>query len=249
MNQSATDGSRLARWSLWLGLAAVVIPAISALGARFGLWSFGIGLLLAPASLIPAAAGLILGLAALARQRKAAGSRGAAAAGVAISLLAAGYLGLGVQSAFNNPPLLEVSTDIEDPPRFVAAHQLRAEGDNPLNYDSEVIGPVQRDAYPDIVPLVMPLPRDEMHDRAREALIAMGLEIVREDREGGAIEAVATTFWFGFKDDVVLRLREVETGTRLDLRSASRVGITSDLGANARRIREIISRVEAAALQ
>jgi len=247
MNQSATGGGRLARWSLWLGLAAVALPIVGALGARIGLWHFGIGLLLAPGSLIPAILGLILGLIALARQRESSGSRATAAIGAAISLLAAGYLGLSLQSAFSHPQMLDVSTDIADPPRFVAAHQLRAEGDNPLNYDSEVIGPVQREGYPDIAPLVMPLPRDEMYDRAREALVALGLEIVREDREGGRIEAVATTFWFGFKDDVVLRLREVETGTRLDLRSASRVGVSSDLGANARRIREIISRVEAAA--
>ena len=63
----------------------------------------------------------------------------------------------------------------------------------------------------------------------------MGWEIVNIDRRAGIVESTATTFWFGFKDDVVIRLRNDNGMTLIDLRSVSRVGM-SDLGVNAARI-------------
>jgi uncharacterized protein (DUF1499 family) len=71
----------------------------------------------------------------------------------------------------------------------------------------------------------------------------LGLEIVNEDKAAGMIEATATTFWFGFKDDVVLRIRPTANGSIVDVRSVSRVG-QSDLGANAKRIRAILRGIE-----
>ncbi|MFB3106560.1 MAG: DUF1499 domain-containing protein [Pseudomonadales bacterium] len=67
----------------------------------------------------------------------------------------------------------------------------------------------------------------------------MGLELVNEARLQGMIEATATTFWFGFKDDMVVRIRPSGAGSVIDVRSVSRVGM-SDLGANARRIGEFL---------
>ena len=63
----------------------------------------------------------------------------------------------------------------------------------------------------------------------------MGLEIVAVDRGAGLVEATATTFWFGFKDDIVVRVVGDGEGSKIDLRSMSRVG-QSDVGANAARI-------------
>ncbi len=243
MTQPKTVTSKLPQWSMGLGLLAVALPVLGALGTRFGLWNFGIGLLLVPASLIPATLGLIFGLLGVWRLRKAGQAPTTAALGAAISLLAGVYLGLGVLSVFSVPPIHNVSTDIEDPPRFTAAYELRGEEENPLEYDSEVIGPLQREGYPELGPLVLPVSAEQMYQRVMTALGDMDLEIVREDPEQGEIEAVATTRWFGFKDDVVIRLRETDAGTRLDIRSVSRVGVV-DLGANAARILEIISRVE-----
>ena len=71
----------------------------------------------------------------------------------------------------------------------------------------------------------------------------LGLEIVNEDTAAGMIEATATTFWFGFKDDVVVRVRATASGSIVDIRSVSRVG-QSDLGANAKRIRAILHGIE-----
>ena len=243
MNQSSNRRSKLALLSLGLGLLAIVLPVLGGLGTRIGLLYYGIGILLVPLSLIAGIVGLILGVIALRRHVKANERSPLAAPGAAVSLLAVSYLGVSVASAFTVAPIHNVSTDIEDPPEFTVAAALRGEGDNSLFYDSETIGPLQREGYPDLGPLVMDLPWDEMFELVRGVLIDMGLEIVREDPERGEIETVATTFWFGFKDDLVVRLRETDAGTRMDVRSVSRVGVV-DLGANAERIFEIIDRVE-----
>ena len=72
----------------------------------------------------------------------------------------------------------------------------------------------------------------------------MGWELVANDRTSGRIEATDTTFWFGFKDDVVVRITEDPSGqsSRIDVRSKSRVGV-GDVGTNARRVRELLSRL------
>lgn len=243
MNQTTSKRSRLAVSAMTLGVLAIVLPVLGGLGTRVGIWSFGIGLLLAPLGLLAGVIGLLLGLVALLRLRKAGGPLGLAAAGTGVSALGALYLGSAVLSAFTVAPIHNVSTDIEDPPQFTVAASLRAETDNPLVYDSETIGPLQREGYPDLEPLDMDMPRDQAYELVRGVLVDMGLELVREAPEQGEIEAVATTFWFGFKDDLVVRLRDTDGGTRMDVRSVSRVGVV-DLGANAERIFEIIGRVQ-----
>jgi len=49
-----------------------------------------------------------------------------------------------------------------------------------------------------------------------------------------------------FKDDVVVRVAPATNGSRIDVRSVSRVG-RSDLGANARRIRMFLTALSARA--
>ena len=84
-------------------------------------------------------------------------------------------------------------------------------------------------------------PADEVVDRTEAVLRGMGMEIVSVNKTMGLVEATATTFWFGFKDDVVVRAQPAaDGGTRVDVRSISRVG-QSDLGANAARIGEILN--------
>jgi len=68
----------------------------------------------------------------------------------------------------------------------------------------------------------------------------MGLTDIRTDSEIGIVEGVASSFWFGFKDDVVARVGD----SQIDFRSVSRVGI-SDLGANTARIIDLRARTEA----
>jgi uncharacterized protein (DUF1499 family) len=80
-------------------------------------------------------------------------------------------------------------------------------------------------------------------ERAKGAVEEAGWQIAREDPSAGRIEAVATTFWFGFKDDVVIRIAADGPGSRVDVRSKSRVG-KGDLGTNAQRIRAYQRRLQ-----
>jgi uncharacterized protein (DUF1499 family) len=142
------------------------------------------------------------------------------------------------------PAIHDITTDTHDPPLFVAVVPLRADAPNKLDY-SQAVARQQRERYPDLGPRVLNLPRDQAFERALAAARSAGWEIVAADQAAGRIEATDTTRWFGFKDDVVIRLTGEGNGTRVDVRSVSRVG-GSDIGTNARRIREYLDSLEPA---
>lgn len=126
--------------------------------------------------------------------------------------------------------------------------ELRRKAPNPPGYDGPEVAAKQRLAYPDIVPLDLPLPVDAVFARALETARTLGWEIVAAEPAAGRIEAVDTTRWLRFKDDVVIRIaaRAAPAGTaltRVDVRSKSRTG-QSDLGANAARIRRFLERMQ-----
>ena len=138
---------------------------------------------------------------------------------------------IGVPSAFvlsarGQPAIHDITTDPDNPPAFVAILPLRTGAANPPEYGGGVVAAQQRRAYPDIQPLTLRVRKDEAFDRALAAVRALGWDVVADDRQSGRIEAVDTTFWFGFKDDVVIRIAEAPAngGTRVDVRSKSRVG-------------------------
>ncbi|MDX1580549.1 MAG: DUF1499 domain-containing protein, partial [Alphaproteobacteria bacterium] len=79
--------------------------------------------------------------------------------------------------------------------------------------------------------------------KAAEVVRDKGWEIADISAAAGRIEATATTLFFGFKDDVVIRVRASDGQTQVDMRSASRVGL-SDLGANAARIEDFMSELK-----
>jgi uncharacterized protein (DUF1499 family) len=141
------------------------------------------------------------------------------------------------------PPIHDVTTDTENPPQFLAVRPLRADDPNSASYGGPEVAAQQQEAYPDIETLRLDLPPDQAFQRALQAAQAMGWEIVRADYPARRIEATDQTFWFGFKDDVVIRVRPAESGSRIDMRSTSRVG-QSDLGVNAERIRSYLGKLE-----
>jgi uncharacterized protein (DUF1499 family) len=102
----------------------------------------------------------------------------------------------------------------------------------------------QRAAYPDIQPLHLNTVTGAALTRALEAARQMDWEVVAADSNAGRIEAVATSRWFGFKDDVVIRIIPDGMGSRIDVRSTSR-DVRADVGSNARRIREYLARLQA----
>ena len=242
---NTAQGGTKAWWSraILIGavVAAVLLP-LGALGSRFGIWSFSGGFMLLAGGTVLAAIGLVAGLAGIvaANRRGLNDDKPAVYLGTLISLLIIGIMGLQFYTASSVPPIHNISTDLNDPPQFERVVLLRGEDSNPLDYDAEKLGPMQLEAYPWVQPAATDVGPDKAFDRALQVLKDMGLDIVSSDRESGLIEATATTFWFGFKDDVAVRIRPANAGSVVDVRSVSRVGV-SDLGANARRIGEFLS--------
>ena len=216
---------------------AVLLLPIGALGYRFGILPLMGGFSLLGIGTLLAAAGLFLGIIALvvAARRGLSAEKPSLYVSLSISVLILLVMGLQFQTASSVPPIHNISTDVDDPPQFDAIAALRGEGTNPLEYDAEVLAGQQRGAYPFVKPLNSALSSADAFDRALEVVEDMGLEIVAADTAAGRIEATDTTFWFGFKDDLVVRIRAAGGGSIVDLRSVSRVG-QSDLGVNARRI-------------
>jgi uncharacterized protein (DUF1499 family) len=144
-----------------------------------------------------------------------------------------------MQRAKQVPPIHDITTDTEQPPEFMAVLPLRADAPNPAAYGGPEIAAQQQQGYPDIVPLDLEEPPASVFARALDAAHDMHWEVVTADSAAGRIEATATTGWFGFKDDVVVRIAPRGSGSRVDVRSVSRVG-KSDVGTNAARIREYL---------
>jgi len=140
------------------------------------------------------------------------------------------------------PPIHDITTDTASPPAFQAVLPLRADAPNPSEYGGDSIAQQQREAYPDIEPVLLDVPPAQAFQRALEAAREMGWEIVSAEPAEGRIEATDTTFWFGFKDDVVVRVEPAAGGSRVDVRSVSRVG-RSDVGTNAERIRDYLAKI------
>jgi uncharacterized protein (DUF1499 family) len=172
------------------------------------------------------------------------GRRGRALAILSLALaLPAAWLPYDLrQQAASVPPIHDVSTDTEDPPRFVAIAEIRPPGSNSIEYAGEDVARQQARAYPDIQPMMLPVAPARAFDAALMVMRELGWDVVDIDADSGRVEATATTYWFGFKDDVVVRVRPAPAGSRVDIRSASRIGV-SDLGKNAQRIREFLRRL------
>ena len=147
-----------------------------------------------------------------------------------------------VQAGQAVPPIHDITTDTVTPPRFVEAATLRQSLGVPNSLDySDDVAAQQRTGYPEIQPVFLAVPPDEAYRRAMAVVTARGWEVLAGDEAAHRIEATDTTRWFGFKDDVAIRIAAIPNGgSRVDVRSVSRVG-RSDIGTNARRIREFLA--------
>jgi uncharacterized protein (DUF1499 family) len=141
------------------------------------------------------------------------------------------------------PRINDITSDTADPPKLVQTLQMRRGAVTPPLYNKDFAG-LQHDSYPDIQPIELKVAPAEAFRLADKAAMAMGWDVVARAPDEGRLEAIDTTKWFGFHDDIVVRIRADGGGSRIDIRSKSRVG-RSDLGVNARRIRDFIARLKA----
>jgi hypothetical protein len=249
---------------LLLAVASIAVAMLAGFGSRWEWWHFRTGFALLRWAVYGALAAIPLGLIAFTFAVALRGTRAAlimAGAAVFIAVLVAVNVLQWRARGTDAPPIHDISTDTENPPQFVAIAPLRADAPNPVEYAGDETAAHQRAAYPDIVPLLLRLPPEQAFERALDAARRMSWEIVATEPAEGRIEATDRTFWFGFYDDVVIRVAPADVqeagaldpaaaaaaaaapaASRIDVRSKSRVG-RGDVGTNARRIRAYLDRI------
>ncbi|MEO6422388.1 MAG: DUF1499 domain-containing protein, partial [Candidatus Nitrotoga sp.] len=143
-----------------------------------------------------------------------------------------------MQRAQSVPKIHDITTDLANPPVFIALAAAREAAPNAVDYPGEDTARQQRAAYPNIKPITLDITLASAMTALQDTVRQQGWKIAAVTEN--SIEATDTTRWFGFKDDVVIRLRETDKGLQIDMRSASRVG-KSDVGTNAARIHDFFS--------
>lgn len=225
-----------------LAVLAAVTTMLSGFGTQSEWWDFRIGFMMLKWGAYSAAVAgvLCLGGGMWASTSGRYRSAVVAAAGLLLSMIVMGIPWSWKHTVSEVPPIHDISTDLVSPPGFVAILPLRRSAPNSATYGGPEIAAQQRDAYPDIISLALDRPTDRVFSQAIGVIDHIGWELVDTSRGDGRIEATDTTFWFGFKDDVVIRIVSSNGGSRVDVRSVSRVG-RSDVGSNAERIRAFLA--------
>ena len=241
---------RMAGFAFAATVLAIIIVRSGALEVKPAIATFGGALAIAVVALLLALAAFTViwmeGLAGM----------GAALSAMAISLFLLAYPAyLGVR-AYRLPWIYDITTDPIDPPRYEALARARPRDANPVTYTGLYTAEQQRNAYPDVGPLGTNASAQAAYRAAltvmnkhKDSFLAPYWRVIdaREPvgRRDGRIEAVAYSSIMGFRDDVVLRVREDPDGARIDARSSSRYG-SFDFGTNASRIRRLLNDVEEA---
>jgi uncharacterized protein (DUF1499 family) len=262
----------LSRTALTVSLLLPVYFAVAALGVKFGLWDWRLGLgtlIVAWGPPLLIAALILAGVALIACLLKPPRvGVGTAVAALVIPALGLGYMQYVRAQSAAIPPIHDVATDIQDAPAYSQAvmREREASGANPIHplttplgsieaykgprfadRHARSLGDIGREAYADLQPLRVDAAPDRLFAVLREEAQERGWAVVTDDPASGAFEATAETFWFGFKDDVAVRVRPGGAAGQLqvDARSTSRVGL-SDMGANAARLRDYLGDVSEA---
>jgi len=233
--------SLLAQVCLCLAVVLSVASAMSGLGTRWQWWGFRTGLSVLRWTAYGQVAIAVISLFCLflPAARRSGRAFVLLLAALVISLAAVSVpvrMWLAVRSV---PMIHDITTDTDNPPQFDAILKLRKNALNPAAYSGQEVSDQQHKAYPDIAPLVLDLTPDQAFESSLKAAKTLGWTIISKNEGKGLIEATDTTFWFGFTDDIVIRISPQDKGSRIDLRSLSRVG-KSDVGANAKRVRRFL---------
>lgn len=227
-----------------LAVASLIALALAGLGSQWGWWHFGAGFQILRWGAYGGIAGALLSLAGMVHGRPGGPRRGFTLAllGVIGGTIAVGVPWQWRRVAQGVPPIHDITTDTRNPPEFSAVLPLRADAPNPTEYAGAEVAALQAEAYPDIQPMRLEVSTDIAFARALAAARSLGWEIVEANPDELRIEATDRTYWFGFADDVVVRITPIGEASRIDVRSLSRVG-RGDAGTNARRIRRFLERV------
>src|SRR3984893_5462344 len=192
-----------------LAAIAVLLPALGPIGWRAGWGHFRFPVqTMMPWAAYCGISGLAVSALALLVGRSRIEWRGVAVAAVAfaVGLLIAYVPWHYDQMRQTVPPIHDITTDPDNPPAFTAIVAARtADGGDPDIYEGAKIAEQQRQAYPDIAPLSLAVPRDAAFNRALDAAQRMGWTIVAADDTAGRIEARERGRWFGVRGGTLVR--------------------------------------------
>ncbi len=234
-----SDRSAWVSWGFRMALFSVVIAVLAVLGLRLDVMplpialfaGLGGGFIIGLLAILVSLVGLVITL------RRSGNGTSIAFASIFLSLAVVAPIGAAIMNGSSVPPIHDISTDLSEPPVFVAIRAQRTPAHNSLDRTSpDNLVELQLAAYPDIQPILLDRHPGAAFEDAVTAAQSLGWEVVSVAVEEGRIEATDTTTLMGFKDDIVIRVRDENGAALVDVRSASRVG-ESDLGANAARIR------------
>ena len=237
--------------ALILSIGAVLAALIAAIGAGQGAWHFRTGFTVLQYALFTAALGALLAVAGLIAARGGGMHRltwrNLLALAVGIGFVI--FLGSQIATARSVPAIHDVTTNLDDIPKF---YRLVVRRDNMANIpdlgrrELAALPPrerwkaVHREAYGDLTTIRVPWTVRETVERAEALARERGWDIATADPAIGIVEAVDTSTFFRFKDNVLVRVRPApEGGSLVDMRSISRVG-ASDVGVNAKRVRAFL---------
>ena len=223
-------------------IAAALAVAAAVLGpflARSGLVPSSLGEGIFRAAVPLALAAVVLAILAVRRSRRRFG--GLVVIGVAV---AAAALPIRIWVAARSaPPIHDVTTDLDNPPRYVAVARLRVPPANSIDYGGEPVATQQRASYADLRPLIVHAAPPRVLAMAADTARAEGWTVLAQDigfGDLGRLEATDTSFLFARLDDVVVRIVPHPAGSRVDVRSSAREG-GADEGRNARRVRRFLA--------
>jgi len=236
---------RLSVWSLRVAILALAVAAIGLTLARYDLIAKLAGFSTLLGGGLLCAVALILGIAGLLAGRKGGNSsRRSGFAGIVISAVFIAFLASRPLAAGDAPALHDITTDLANPPSFEV---LSLRSDNLAGVGTvENWRKMHAAAYGDVAPITLAKPVEQATADALRLAEESGWEIAASDLARGHIEATASVSYIRFYDDVVIRIVPTAdgNGSRVDMRSVSRVGV-GDLGVNARRIRDFLGALAA----
>lgn len=244
---------RLSGVAALLAIGGLLAALIAGVGSGAGAWPFGTGFTVLRYAFFAAVAGGVLALLAMIlSQRRRNGFGWLNVVSLIAALLFSGFLLNQIRTARAVPAIHDVATNLQDLPAF-GMLKVRADNLEKVPDDGKAqlaaMNPedrwktLHREAYGDLATLRLPTGVARTVVRAEALARKRGWDIARVDRAAGIVEATATTLFFRFKDDVVVRVRPDPArpgGSLVDMRSISRVG-GSDVGVNARRIRSFLN--------
>lgn len=212
-------------------VASIFVAILAALGSRIGWWNYNFAVIILKWAAYTGVFASLLCLSGLVMARPAGKRRGFiySLLGLFIVVPMILFLQSWKEAKQMSPPISDITTDTENPPSFWYAPNSRTYG----GFETETF---QKEFYPEIKPLILVVSAEQAFDLSLKVIKNKGWKLWQPDRNELHIEATATTFWFGFNDDVAIHITSLaKNKSKVDVRSTSRFS-GGDGGTNAKRV-------------